>query len=331
MSPPDQHDPEGAVGTDLAWKILMFLALIMIPAALTMWTIKDPGTLAFDPPNNPNRSPYGYTVSLLLFIIPDIALLRWLYKHPGAGTEFKALTETILLVFVTGCLLDFFLCYQWFYYPNAAATLGINLPAFDITTFRWIPNELPIEEFGFYSFGAVFMMSLYAYGDVSWFSRYRHPDPKRHSETIEKIIQPDWRWLWVGLALWGLGWVIKLLLNGGGLPGYWFFLVLIGVFPPAMMLKTIGPLINWRSFSFMYLALLAVSIVWEATLGVHQGWWNYKHDQMIGIFIGPWGDLPFEAVMMWLISCWAVALMYEVLKLIHYSGKGRKEMLLGRK
>ena len=299
--------------------ILIFLACIIIPVTLTLMTIQDAGQLVFDPPDA-NPSPYGYTVSLLLFLIPDIILLWWLHRHPNAGQYMKAFWQTVVLVFVVGCFLDFMLCYEWFVFPNQGATLGIRLPAFAWSEgFIWIPDYLPLEEFGFYSLGGVFMMALYAYGDAGWFSRYMH-DGKANAErlahvtSIKKIFQPDYRWLWIGIAFWAIGIIYKNVFYNGGIPAYYCFLVLIGIFPPLLLLKSVGPMINWQAFGFMYICLLLISLIWEATLGVPYNWWNYQHETMMGIFIGPWGGLPIEAILMWLVAAWAVTIMYEVFR-----------------
>ncbi len=302
--------------------ILVFLACIIVPTVLTLMTVQNPGRLVFDPPDA-NPTPYGYTVSLLLFLVPNLALTWWLKRHPDAGQRMNAFWKTVLLVFVVGCVLDFLLCYEWFIFPNEGATLGIRLPAFSYSEgWRWIPDYLPIEEFGFYSLGAYFMMALYVYADASWFRLYMHDSTGsdqriQHALQLDRIFKPDFRWLWVGLVAWAVGIAWKNIYGTGGIPGYYCFLVLIGVFPPLLLMRAVGPMVNWRAFSFMYLALLLISLIWEATLGVPYGWWQYRHEPMLGIFIGAWGDLPVEAVLMWLVAAWAVTLMYEVFRILH--------------
>lgn len=313
-------DPPPNSGENV-WVVLVFLACIIIPAVLTLLTVQDPGKLVFDPPNT-NPTPDGYTVSLLLFLVPDIALIWWLMRHPNAGERMSAFWKTVLLVFSVGCALDFLLCYEWFYFPNSGATLGIRLPAFSWSEgFVWIPDFLPLEEFGFYSLGGFFMMALYAYGDVSWFRRYMHDGTESdrriaHAKKTTKLFVLDFKWLWIGIFLWLAGIAYKNIFGTGGIPSYYCFLVLIGVFPPLVLMRAVGTMINWRAFSFMYLSLLLISLIWEATLGVPYGWWQYKHEPMLGIFIGAWGDLPLEAIIMWLIAAWAVTIMYEVFRIV---------------
>jgi hypothetical protein len=85
-----------------------------------------------------------------------------------------------------------------------------------------------------------------------------------------------------------------------------------------MMFETAGPLVNWQAFTLMFTVLQLVSIMWEATLGVPYNWWNYHHNQMIGVFIGAWSQLPMESVLMWILGGWATVIAYEQFRLIFY-------------
>ena len=44
-----------------------------------------------------------------------------------------------------------------------------------------------------------------------------------------------------------------------------------------------------------FIALVFVSVIWEATLGVPYQWWTYREDEMLGIFVTAWANLPLEA------------------------------------
>jgi hypothetical protein len=288
-----------------------FLA-VAIPTALTLMSVKSPGTLVVP---SPDPSPHGYTTSLLFFIVPDVLLVRWLLKHPSAAAERWAFFATVAAVFAVGCVLDFGLAYQFFYYPNTGATLGIRLPAYDLGH-GWIGDVLPIEEFGFYAFGALFMAGLYVWADLSLF-------PKHGKKSSERALEMGGKSLWqfhlpslvIGLVLSGLAVVVHwALVPGGGFPGYFVFLVCIGFVPTSMLYPVAAPLMNWTAFTVMFLTLQLVSIVWEATLAVPYNWWNYHHETMVGLFIGAWAQLPIESVMMWVVSGWAVAIIYEVFR-----------------
>ncbi|HSU19824.1 MAG TPA: hypothetical protein VLI45_08805, partial [Acidobacteriaceae bacterium] len=55
--------------------IVLVLGMLVLPAALTLHTVHVPAIVDV---SKPNPSPYGYTVSLLLFIIPIFAIGCWL-------------------------------------------------------------------------------------------------------------------------------------------------------------------------------------------------------------------------------------------------------------
>jgi hypothetical protein len=298
---------------------LLGFASIVVPAALTLNTVKQPGTLVI-PTDNP--TPHGYTVSLLLFIVPAALLLAWLLRHPNAPIERKAFFATIAAVFGVGAILDFFFAYTFFLYPNRGATLGVRLPAFSLAEMRWISDILPIEEFGFYSFGAFFMLATYVWADLSWMphrKNAKHPKVWAGEIGDGPIIKIDWRVAAIGAVIIALAIAYrKLFVSEPGFPGYFVFLMCIGFIPTTMMFETAGPLVNWQAFTLMFTVLQLVSIMWEATLGVPYNWWNYHHNQMIGVFIGAWSQLPMESVLMWILGGWATVIAYEQFRLIFY-------------
>ncbi len=63
-------------------------------------------------------------------------------------------------------------------------------------------------------------------------------------------------------------------------------------------------------------ALVFISIIWEATLGVPYLWWTYRPEEMVGIFIPGWANLPIEAVMVWTIGVWDAVLIYETFRVL---------------
>lgn len=302
---------------------LLGFGSIVLPAILTMNTIR---VGAASIPLDPQPTPHGYTVSLLLFIIPSVLLVAWMHRHPDARIERKAFWATIAAVFAVGCILDFGFAYTFFKYPNQGATLGIRLPAFAIDGFRWIPDVLPIEEFGFYSFGAFFMLATYVWADLSWMPHRKHAkNPKVWAGEIGDgpVIKIDWRVAAVGLVIIALAIAYRKIVVGSGFPGYFVFLMCIGFIPTTMMFETAGPLVNWQAFTLMFTVLQLVSILWEATLGVPYNWWNYHHDQMIGVFIIAWAQLPIESVLMWILGGWATVIAYEQFRLIFH----RRELI----
>jgi hypothetical protein len=78
----------------------------------------------------------------------------------------------------------------------------------------------------------------------------------------------------------------------------------------------------------MFFTLL-VSLLWEATLALPYGWWNYQHGAMIGVFIGAWSGLPIEAVLVWLAVTYGTVILFEVVKIWQASGRRAKQVFLG--
>lgn len=288
---------------------------IMVPAALTLGSVKYPGTLSI-PTDNP--SPYGYTISLLMFFIPSALLLLWLSTHPEAKTERQAFYTTIFCVFGTGCVLDFFFAYMFFYYTNVGATINVRLPAWSFQDWHWHMNALPIEEFGFYAGGAFFMTALYVWADLKWFPRpannviRRQLAEKYTGKKWWQILKFDWRVMLIGVVVCLVAVAArKALVPEPGFPGYFILLVMMAFVPTIMMFEIIEPILNWQAFTLMFTVLQLVSLMWEATLGVPYNWWNYHHNQMVGIFIGAWAQLPLESVIMWVAGGWATTILYE--------------------
>jgi len=76
--------------------------------------------------------------------------------------------------------------------------------------------------------------------------------------------------------------------------------------------------VNWRAFIFSMLATVLISIIWEVTLALPRGYWDYQHGAMLGIFIGVWHDLPIEAITVW-IFCTLVIMFYEYVKICYFT------------
>jgi hypothetical protein len=63
-----------------AWIVVAMLAMIAIPAAITLRSVHQPAPLI---PVNQNSTPHGYTFSLLLFIIPSAVIGGWFLPREG--------------------------------------------------------------------------------------------------------------------------------------------------------------------------------------------------------------------------------------------------------
>jgi hypothetical protein len=131
------------------------LAMIAIPAGITLHTVHHPAPLI---PLNQNSTPYGYTFSLLLFILPAALIGGWFLPSEGLHIPKRAFCWTLAILVPLGCLLDFVFA-QWFFeYPNVGATLGLRAPA--------LGRFVPVEEYVFY-FTGFWQFFFYTFGSES--------------------------------------------------------------------------------------------------------------------------------------------------------------------
>jgi hypothetical protein len=133
----------------------------------------------------------------------------------------------------------------------------------------------------------------------------------------------DGRVLGVGVGIIALAVAVKAWNPLGqaepGFPGYITFIVVMVIVPTAMFFEVIVRFVNVRAMVFTLQSMLLIALLWEATLALPYGWWDYQHDQMIGIFVTPWSDLPIEAVLLWVAATWSNIAVYEVAKLfVHH-------------
>src|ERR1700758_4677494 len=75
-----------------AWIVVAMLAMIAIPAAITLCSVHQPAPLL---PVNQNSTPHGYTWSLLLFIIPSVAIGGWFLPSEGLHIPRRAFYWTL--------------------------------------------------------------------------------------------------------------------------------------------------------------------------------------------------------------------------------------------
>lgn len=306
--------------------ILSTVLVVALPAFLTLATVRSaPGV-------QPPDTPLGYTVSLLLFLVPVLAVGVWHLWHPKHPIHRRALLTAVLAITLIGVVLDFIFGYAFFTFPNPDATLGIRLPAWSFGEGRWIPDYLPLEEFGFYLFGALFVVAIYIWADLNWLPDYDFEDFETGARRVPRLVHFSPRALAFWIALLAAGLLYKKLGPHDareGMPGYFIFQMVLGLLPNMLFVRSVWTFINWRAFGFAYGILLLVSLVWEATLGVPFGWWNYKGEQMLGIRITAWSDLPIEAVLLWLIVAWNCVIAYEIFRIYYHMGRRGREALFG--
>ena len=287
------------------WLVLAMFGLIAAPAAITLHTVRGPA---------PAATPYGYTVSLLLFILPVLIIAFWFLPQEEIRVSQKAFWWTIGLLFPLGADLDFFFARYFFYFPNAGATLSIRAPA--------LGGGVPVEEYIFYFAGFLAILLLYIWLDAYWLDAYSVPDDDANRINFDRLFRfhPQSVALAIFLVLAGI--LYKRNFGGPGFPGYFTFLVLGALLPSSLFLPTARPVINWRAFSLTMFMVVLISLLWEVTLALPYGWWNFRDEQMLGIRITAWSRLPIEEVFLWVAVTYATVIVYEIVR--RWKASGRK-------
>jgi lycopene cyclase domain-containing protein len=301
--------------------IVAMLAMIAVPAVLTLRTVR---LTALNPTvaTDPGSSPYGYTVSLLLFIVPIVVIAFWFLPQESVRISKKSFWWTIGLLFPIGAGLDFFFAQYFFVFPNQAATLGIKAPA--------LGAPVPIEEYVFYLTGFLCILLLYIWLDEYWLSAYSIQGESAERKEFHRLFKLHPESIILAIVL-VTGAIIykKHFSDSAGFPGYFIFLALTALVPSSALLPSARPVINWRAFSLAAFFVLLVSLIWEATLAIPYGWWNFRDEQMLGIRITAWGRLPIEEVCLWMAVTYATVIVYETVKCWQASGKSMRHALFG--
>jgi hypothetical protein len=293
--------------------LFTIIGSVVVPATLTLLTFSDSWRRL-----NPDRgaSPYGYTVSLLLYLVPIGALAVWFRGLRGSACQGSAFRWTLGLLVPLGFLLDLAFGNTFLEFPNHDAILGLFVPGFSFATGGW-ESTLPLEEFVFYVTGFVAILLVYIWCDESWLSAYGKQS--RSLQQPHHLLR-----LHRGAALYGIIAIIGALLikklgpleHRDGWPWYLVFLVIAAVLPSLVGFRAVQPLINWQAFSLTFTWVLLTSLLWEATLAIPNGWWGYNPKYMVGIFITAWHGLPLEAVLVWLAVTFTTVIVYEFLRLV---------------
>ena len=317
ISPPRTH---GSPSTGVAAGIVLgMLAMLVIPAAIALHSVRSPAALEV----LPDASPHGYTWSLLLFIVPIIVISVWFLPSAGLGIPQRSFWRTIGILVPIGCLLDVIFA-QWFFcFPNPRATLGILAPALG----HWVP----VEEYVFYFTGFITILLLYIWLSEFWLAAYTVQDYRGEARVLPKLLKFHPTSLVAGIVLIAAALIYKRWLSPvhDGFPGCFVVLVMGGLVPSMSFYPATRRFINWRALSLTMFLILLISMLWEATLALPYGWWNYQHHAMIGVFIGAWSDLPVEAVLVWLAVTYGTVILFEAVKIWQASGRRAREAFLG--
>jgi hypothetical protein len=304
--------------------VVMVLAMIALPAALTLHRAK---VLPAQAAAAPNSSPLGYTVSLLLFIVPILTIAIWLVPQDGVKISKKSFIRTIGVLFPLGVILDFFFASSFLDFPNRKAVSGIPGPAW---TGRFPLGSVPIEEYIFYFTGFVAVLLIYIWLDEYWLAAYSIPSEAGERSEFDRLVRFHPQSLLLALVLIAAAVGYKrYFIHEPGFPGYFTFLALAALLPSAALFPQALPVVNWRAFSLTLFIILLTSLLWEATLAKPYGWWDYQDAQMMGIYITAWNRLPLEAVCVWIAVTYETAIVYEIIRRWQSSGRRARHAFLG--
>jgi hypothetical protein len=300
--------------------VFVIVALLVVPATITLRSVDVPGTLVV---SSENPTPLGYTLSLLLFILPLICLVWWFLRHPNLQFPRTSFWRTIGILVPCGFLLDLLFGPLFFSFENTGAVLGVHIPA--------IGGAVPIEELGFYFTGFTLILLLYVWCDEYWLREYNVASYRESVKGIRRIVHFHPASAVLGIVLLALAIAYKKLISDSpeGMPWYFTYLLLAAIIPSVGFFETAKPFINWRAFGFTFFPVLLISLLWEATLAIPYRWWSYNDDVLIGITVGAWSHLPIEAVCVWLAVAFATVVIYEVIKIWQAMGTRAREAFFG--
>ena len=273
--------------------------------------------------NSDNPTPFGYTISLSLFLFPMLALLFWMWRFNKLTYQKKAFLYSVTLLAPTGIILDGLFGNAFFIFENHNAVLGIYFPA--------VGGPLPIEELVFYISGFMTVLLLYLWCDEYWFERYNVPDYTVESHKIDKVLKFHWPSVIIGVVLVLLAAAYKKLLSQStdGFPWYFTYITVVALIPSMAFYKSTKPFINWRALSFTFFIMVLISLVWETTLALPYQWWGFQDRAMMGLLIGAWHNLPIEEIIVWFSVSYASIIIYETIKIWLTSRKTLTQLFYG--
>jgi hypothetical protein len=300
--------------------VFAIVAALVIPAVLALSTVIHP--IAWKATSD-NPTPLGYTWSLLLFLMPIAALTWWFVCRPDLQFPRAAFWRTIAVLAPLGFALDLLFGNTFFTFPNEHAIIGFKVPS--------LGGAIPIEEFVFYLTGFMVVLLSYIWGDEYWMAAYNVPDYKTAAESIPRIVRFHFASVVLGAILIAGAILYRRVFAATpeGFPWYWVYLVCISLVPSTGFFHTAQHFINWRAFSFTFFVVLLISLLWEVTLALPYGWWEYRPGAMMGMHIAAWQDLPIEAPCVWMAVSFTTIIIYETIKIWKALGTRALEAFFG--
>lgn len=331
-------------------KVLGFIAIWVLAVVLAVFLIDAPavGPL-WQHPDYHNT--LGYTYSLVLLFLPLSFLACWYIRNRDA-LALRALMGAMMRITaftaLTWVLLDIFFANALFWFPDEKAHMQVTLlPGYSWkgecstiwTLWRfpacYFPRSIPLEEILFYLGGAALLAMMYMWASEDFYSEYTLTR-REYTEQAKKagpLVHWNTQLVLIGIAIAIVGILIKKFgwwhPYQDGWPYYLFAELLIVFVPLSALYTRVRSFTNPRAFIFVMLVHIFVSVVWEATLALPFGWWNYRSYAMLGIFVEAWSRLAIEACGLWLSVGWASMFIYESTKIKVVTGKSWREVLFG--
>ena len=194
-----------------AWIVSAMLGIVAVPVAITLHTVRDPASVQL---SSSNPTPFGYSWSLLLLIIPLLVIGGWFLPSERVRIPKRAFWRTIWILVPIGFGLDFFFAHRFFEFKNAGATVGVTAPA--------VGEGVPLGEYIFYFTGFLAVLLIYVWLDEYWLADCKLSVHSDASTEIERLLKFHPSSLIVGLALIGMAILYKKLYSPfpQGFPGY---------------------------------------------------------------------------------------------------------------
>ena len=172
--------------------IFYLIFIIATPTYITFSSVLEPLQVKTA---STNPTPFGYTLSLGLFVFPILGLGWWFMANQRLKFQKRAFWLTILILTPTGFILDLLFGNYFFVFPNHYAITGITIPA--------IGGDLPIEVFVFYISGFMTVLLIYIWCDEFWMEKYNISDYQPAADKITRIINFNTNSFMVALVLIG--------------------------------------------------------------------------------------------------------------------------------
>ena len=275
--------------------------------------------------------PLTYASSLLFWLVPTAFLWpRFARLTDAGGRRRTAFLLAMLQIVVLGILLDFVFGRFVLSFDDRQPT-----PYLYWIDIAWLRAHIPIEEVLFYILAPIAILLIYVWCDEYFLAAYNPVQTRIERAQLRlPLVESSWGIVAVAAAIVGAAVSIKrVLFHESGWPIYLTFLTVVALVPATFVYRRVKDLVNWRAFSVTFLYLMVTSIVWEAILALHRGWWWYQPGAMTGIWLDSLTAesvrrLPLEAVLVWMAAPFSCVLSYEAIKAWQYRRRPDKRTFM---